>query len=463
MKRLGKQWFFIVTALILALTTVSIFGVKNYYGDKEIVYFKSAGDIRWDIDIQGGVEAAFAPDLKDDSEVTAAQLESAKTILETRLVSQGINDYTTYIDNNSKQVIVRFPWQSGETDFDAAKTVESLGKMALLTFCEGEDKTKVILSGSADVKSAAAGIDPETNKPVVQLELTSSGRSKFAAATAKLKGSTISIWMDDTMLSAPTVNDVISNGQAVITFNSTDEYDAAEELAQQINGGALPFALSYDDESLEIISPVLGEQALNVLVIAGVIAFALICVLLIVFYRLPGAVACIGLIGQVGGMIACTTRLFPGTDSFTLSIAGITGIILSVGMGVDANILSAERIKEELRAGKTVSSAVSRGMQNSMSAIIDGNITNVIVAVVLMAAFGPADGIFGKALGWMMGMFGGTVAGVIYSFGYTLLIGVLLNFVMAVFANRIMLKSLVSFKALRNPWLFGGAKDAEIV
>ena len=119
MKRLGKQWFFIVTALILALTTVSIFGVKNYYGDKEIVYFKSAGDIRWDIDIQGGVEAAFAPDLKDDSEVTAAQLESAKTILETRLVSQGINDYTTYIDNNSKQVIVRFPWQSGETDFDA--------------------------------------------------------------------------------------------------------------------------------------------------------------------------------------------------------------------------------------------------------------------------------------------------------------------------------------------------------
>lgn len=462
MKRLGKQWFFIVAAFILALTYVSFFGVKNYYGDKEIVYFKSASDIRWDTDIQGGVEAAFIPDVENKSNITDAQLQSAKSIIETRLVNLGINDYETYIDNSSKQVVVRFPWQSDEAEFDAASAVNELGETALLTFCEGSTQEKVILSGSADIKSAQAGYNPDSpTEAVVQLELTSSGRTKFAEATARLKGSTISIWMDDNMLSNPTVNSVINNGSAIITGMSS--YEEADQLANKINAGALPFALSCDDSSLEVISPTLGDEALNVLLLAGAIAFAIICILMIVLYRLPGFVACIALIGQVGGTVACVTRLFPDFNSFTLSIAGITGIILSVGMGVDANVITAERIKEEISSGKTVTAAINRGMSNSMSAIIDGNITNILVAIVLMGAFGPADGFFALLLKPFMFMFGGSVSGVIYSFGYTLLVGVIFNFIMGVFASKVMLKSLASFKAMRKPWLFGGVKNAEIV
>lgn len=453
MKRVGKPWFFIVAILIISLTFAAFFGISNYYGDNRIVYVKGAEDIRWGIDIQGGVEAVFAPDIDSDS-ITNENMDAAKEIIETRLVNQNITDSEVYTDYSNKQVIVRFPWKSGESDFDPNEAVQELGETALLTFCEGTTQDTVVLSGAADIDRATATVNQETGAYVVSLSLTSQGSSKFAEATARLVNQQISIWMDDVMISAPTVNEAITDGQAQIS--GSFDAESASELANKINAGSLPFALTVDDSKLQIISPTLGAEALNVMLIAGIIAFLIICLIMLTRYRLPGFIACIALLGQVGGMIACVSGFFSGIPSFTLTIPGIAGIILSIGMGVDANVIIAERIKEELYKGKTIDGAISAGFGNARSAIIDGNVTVFIVSVVLMGAFGTPD----NPLAWMFSWLSSSITGSIYSFGFTLLIGVIFNFIMGVTATRIMMKSISQFKFLRKPWLYGGAKNA---
>ncbi len=146
--------------------------------------------------------------------------------------------------------------------------------------------------------------------------------------------------------------------------------------------------------------------------------------------------------------------------SSTLTIPGIAGIILSIGMGVDANIITSERIKEEINAGKSLDTALRLGYDRAFTSIFDGNITVIIVAAVLMGAFGAPDGFFAKMLNIVFRYFGVSTNSTIYSFGFTLLAGVILNFVMGVLASRLMLFSLSKFKAFRNPKLYGGA-DSE--
>ena len=224
-------------------------------------------------------------------------------------------------------------------------------------------------------------------------------------------------------------------------------------MARQINSGSLPFALTVD--SYSTISPSLGENSLSAMVLAGVIAFALIVVLMTALYRLPGFLACIALAGQVAATLAFVSGYFPVFESFTLTLPGIAGIILAIGMGVDANVITAERIKEELRSGKSLDGALKSGFARGLTPIIDGNVTIVIVAIVLMGAFGPSDGFFAKALHFVFFAFGPSTAGTIYAFGYTLLTGVLLNFVFGIFATRIMIRGAASIKALRDPRLYG--------
>ncbi len=456
-KKVGKAWFFIVSLLIVAATLVSFFGVKNYYADREMVYFKSAGDIRWGIDIQGGVEAVFSPETEKD--VTNAQLEAAKETIDTRLINLGITDYETSVDTRNQQIIVRFPWQSGEEEFDAASAINELGETAVLTFCTGStyDENNIILTGSKDIEEATVQV--QEGSPYVQLKLTNSGKGKFATATAANIKKPIAICMDGEVISAPTVNEAITDGVAAITGSFT--YEECSALANKINSGSLPFKLTVDDSKLQVISATLGQEALNTMLIAGIIAFCVICVFIIIRYRLPGVVATIALAGQVGGMIACVSGFFGGTTSFTLTIPGIAGIILSIGMGIDANVITAERIKEELAKGKGVGAAINAGCNNSLSAIIDGNVTNVLISIVLMGCFGPSDNLFSKLFSPFIGFFGSSVSGAVYSFGYTLLVGVVFNFIMGVFATKIMLKSLSGFKAMRNPWLYGGVKNVE--
>ena len=467
-RKTGKWVVFVLIAAILALTYTAFFGVENYYGDIRELTFKGAKDIRWGIDIRGGVEAVFSPDI-DANKITQEDLESAKTIMEKKLVGNNITDYEVYCDSASKQIIVRFPWTAEETKFDPKAAIKELAQDATLEFREGEESTGKLLLSGTDVKSATAGTDPETGKPVISLSFTSEGTKKFADATKNNVGKIISIWLvtSDTeededkdpqyeLVNSATVNTVISNGAAVI--EGIDSSESALQIARQINAGNLPFSLSADNGKIQIISPTLGNDALTVMLLAGVIAFVIICAVMIGRYRLPGVIASISLLGQIAAMIACISGYFPTIDSFTLTIPGIAGILLSIGVGVDANVIAAERIKEEFQKGKTIDGAITAGYKNCVSAIIYGNITIVIVSIVLMGAFG-SEGIFAKIFAPIMSIFGSTITGSIYSFGYTLLVGVIFNLLLGVLASKWMIKSISRIKIFRNPVLFGGAKN----
>ena len=467
MKRVPKPVFFIVALLILAFTFTSVFGISYYNGDNKNTVFKGIGDIRWGIDIRGGVEATFKP--ADGYDATDEQLESAKSIIELRMVSQGITDYELYADKGSDRIIVRFPWKSDDTEHNAVEAINEISSTAQLTFRPGKEyettdvdsngeyvyktpkgDTEQILMDGSSVKSAEAQVYQDNNgeaQYVVSLELTDDGAKTFEKITTTYLNQTVSIWMDDIMLSAPTVQATISNGKAQISGSFTA--DEATALANKINAGALPFQL--ETANYGQVSPTLGENSLTAMAVAGVIAMIIISIIMIVFYRLPGLIAVISLCGQMGLTIAAVSGFFTTIPSFTMTLPGIAGMILSIGMGVDCNVITAERIKEELRTGRTLDGALEKGTKNSLSAIIDGNMTVVIVSIILMLVFGPAN--------VLSIIFGESTTGTIYAFGYTLLIGVISNFIMGIFLTRLMLRSVSGFKFVRHKWLFGGAKN----
>ena len=449
-KRIGKPVFFIVFVLILAFAFTTVFGVATYNGDIKHTWVHSLEDIRLGIDIQGGVDVTFEPD--EGVTTTEEQMDAALQVIKLRLTNLSINDSETYVDYNNSRIIVRFPWQSGEENFDPAAAVNELGQMSELTFRYGSDYSgDMILTGSS-VDTATPGYDQQNDQWVVQLKLNETGKEAFATATAAqaANGGTISIWMDDTCISNATVNEAINSGEAVISGSFTSE--TAKQLADQITSGALPFSLH--STSTKTLSPTLGSGALYAMVMSGLIALAFICLYMLVLYRLPGFVAVIGLIGQVAGMLAAVSGWFGFMPSSTLTIPGIAGIILSVGMGVDCNIITAERIREELARGKSIESALKAGYANAFSAILDGNLTLAIVALILMGAFGTDNAVTKFLNATIFYFFGATTEGFIYSFGFTLIMGVILNFIMGVFAARLMTFSLARLKAFQKPSLF---------
>ena len=455
MNKKGKSWpLFVVAILIVVFSLTAIFGVSYQYGDTKNIYIKGASDIRFGIDIRGGVDVTFMP--AGDVDATPEQMTAAKTVIEDRLVGLGITDYESYVDSNKDRIIVRFPWKTGEADFNPQTAIDEIGTTAKMVFRKGSTADgEEILSGD-DVTSANAAYN-ETEGWVVQLKFNSAGAAAFADATTEqaANNGTISIWLDDENISTATVDEAITGGEAIIKGNF--DQDSASALANQINSGALPFALSA--ESYSTISPSLGAKSLEVMVLAGIIAFALVAVMMIVRYRLPGTIATISLFGQVVATLAVVSGYFTVFPGSTLTLPGIAGIILGIGMGVDANVITAERIKEELAKNKTLPAAVKSGFKMGLTPIIDGNVTIVIVAAILMGAFGPTDGFWAKVFNPIFYWFGPSTAGTIYSFGFTLLTSVLLNFVFGVWATRVMIRGAVHFKPLRNAWLFGGKKE----
>ena len=455
MNKKGKSWpLFVVAILIVVFSLTAIFGVSYQYGDTKNIYIKGASDIRFGIDIRGGVDVTFMP--AGDVDATPEQMTAAKTVIEDRLVGLGITDYESYVDSNKDRIIVRFPWKTGEADFNPQTAIDEIGTTAKMVFHKGSTADgEEILSGD-DVTSANAAYN-ETEGWVVQLKFNSAGAAAFADATTEqaANNGTISIWLDDKNISTATVDEAITGGEAIIKGNF--DQDSASALANQINSGALPFALSA--ESYSTISPSLGAKSLEVMVLAGIIAFALVAVMMIVRYRLPGTIATISLFGQVAATLAVVSGYFTVFPGSTLTLPGIAGIILGIGMGVDANVITAERIKEELAKNKTLPAAVKSGFKMGLTPIIDGNVTIVIVAAILMGAFGPTDGFWAKVFNPIFFWFGPSTAGTVYSFGFTLLTSVLLNFVFGVWATRVMIRGAVHCKALRNPWLYGGKKD----
>lgn len=415
----SKYMFFVVALLTAGVMLLAVFGL--HIGNFEI---KGAGLMRYGIDIRGGVEATYEP--KDlDRTPTDSELESAKAIIETRMDAANITDRDVTIDKENNKIIVRFPWKSDEADFDPQKAVSELGQTAKLTF--RDPAGNIVLEGT-DVVKTSAQLTSQTQQPIVLLELSSEGAKKFADATGKLIGQKISIYMDDTLISDPVVEEKITGGTANIT--NMGSLETAKALSDQINSGALPFSLIA--KNCNIISPTLGSQALSVMVLAAKVAFILICLFMLLYYRLPGFVACIALVLQVAGMLLALS-----VPQFTLTLPGIAGIILSIGMGVDANVIIAERIREELNGGKSLWAAIDAGFDKAFSAVFDGNITTIIAGIILI--------IFGS--------------GAILSFGYTLVCGCLMNFVAGVTASRLMTRSLSDFNALRKPQYYG-AKGA---
>jgi protein-export SecD/SecF family membrane protein len=413
--RLNKHMYILVILLIICIALVAVFGVNA--GKVQI---KGMKDIRFGIDIRGGVEAVFEPaDL--DRVPTASELESAKIIMETRMDAQNILDREITVDNNNGQIIVRFPWKSGETDFNPQAAIAELGETARLTF---RDPDGNILVEGKDVKESVVQLDKKTGKPVVTLSFDDKGTKQFADATEKLVGQRISIYMDETLISAPMVNEKISGGNSVITnIGSAEE---AKSLSDKINSGALPFSLKSENHST--ITPTLGSGALDVMIKAGLLAFAFVCLFMIFYYRILGFVACLAIILQIS-----IQMLALSIPQVTLTLTGIAGIILSIGMGVDANVIISERIREELSAGRSLGYCIDTGYKKAFSAVFDGNITTIAAAIIMM--------IFGT--------------GSMLSFGYTLMVGCILNFVSGVTASQIISKSMSMNDAFTKKSLYG--------
>ena len=307
-----KSVFFIVFILILAFAASTVLGVRNQYGDLTTVYIKGLKDIRLGIDIQGGVDVTFAP-ADDDVDATTGQLSAIEEVMKTRLVNLGINDYEVYMDESNDKVIVRFPWQSGEADFDPESAVAELGETAQLQFRKGYSFTSetddegnvtiipggdIVLEGS-DVEQAYVSYEydssgNQTGNFAVSLTLAESGKEAFKTATEEAYNQNaayldtsysssnyvISIWMDTNCISYPSVNAAITDGHAQITGNF--DYEGAKALADKINGGALPFNLKT--ETFKTISPSMGSGALKIMMISGVIALILICIYMNIFF-----------------------------------------------------------------------------------------------------------------------------------------------------------------------------------
>lgn len=420
MKKVRRK-FIIGAPLIIVLLLVAIFGLGS---------IKGAGDIRLGIDTRGGVEAVFTPvDL--DRDPTDSELESAKRIIEKRMDNQNILDREVTIDKKNNAIIVRFPWKSDEKNFDPSEAIKELGAMAKMTF---QDESGTVYIDGSNVKDAQAALEQQQNgtssKPVVTLQFNEEGTKELEKATKALLGKTMIIKMDKETIFTGTVSSEITDGSAQIT--GLDSVDEAQKLAGNIRAGALPFSLQTSNNNT--ISPTLGENALKIMIYAGLIAFGLVTIFMLGYYKLPGFIAIITLIFQMSVQLLCLS-----VPQMTLTLPGIAGLILSVGMAVDANIIISERISEELKKGKTIRSAIEVGYHNAFSSVLDGNLTTAIVAVILM--------IFGS--------------GTMLSFGYTLLTGVILN-LLVVLISKQLLTGILGFECFNKEKFFLKKKDTKI-
>lgn len=429
MKGTNAVKFFAVILVIAVLTYIA------WFGQIATLKIPGAKDIQLGTDVKGGVHAQLQAVTSDGSLPNNDDLDKARTIIEARLDANGITDKTLTVDKTNGRVIVEIPWSQNEKEYNPRKMIDETVKTALLTFQEVDESKidpatgaflptgKIILQGT-QVKNTGYTTN-NSNQPAVSLEFDSSGAKAFSEATGRLYGKRIAIFMDDLMISAPVVNARIDNGRAIIEGDFTAQ--EVGRMAALIKSGALPFKM----EAVEVnsISPLLGRNALDISIRAGLVAFILICVFMLAYYRLAGLLAVIALIGHTAIQLLMISWL----HLVNLTLPGIAGVIITIGMGVDANIIIFERIKEELRNGKTLRAAIDIGFKRAFHAVFDANITTLITAVMLY--------VFGS--------------GPIKGFGFTLGLGVVLSFLTAVFASRIMLKSIADINIAKHHWLYG--------
>ena len=354
-----------------ASSTISCFrtpylGLFGFGKGTMINYLKPWGDaISLGLDLRGGVYTVYQAEDNGDPDFDT-KMESTVSILTSRLTRQGFTE-ATVTRQGSDRIRVEIPNVS-----DPNQILTIIGTPAQLYFVDEDGNN--LMEGSM-VKNAQAAQDQD-GKPCIAFELTDEGAKIFAEATAANLGKTISITLDGETISRATVNTVIAGGKGEITGNFTA--DEAKNLATLILSGALPLNLTQLEVSA--ISATLGVEALDRAIQAGVIGVILVMLFMLFRYRLCGLVADIALTIYI--MIVVLLLALTGAQ---LTLPGVAGIILGIGMAVDANVVIFERIREEVKVGRPIGSAVRKGFSNALSAIIDSNVTTIIAAVVLYA------------------------------------------------------------------------------
>ncbi|OUQ20113.1 protein translocase subunit SecDF [Lachnoclostridium sp. An14] len=397
--------------LLISIAAIVLFGYLGY---------TTANDIKLGLDLAGGVSITY----QAVGDVTDEQMNDTVYKLRKRVDSYNSTEADVYREG-SDRINIDIPGVS-----DANAVLETLGKPGSLRFTDMEGNT--ILTG--DQVSSANVMVSENNGSrdyVVSLTFNEEGTKAFADATSAMVGQQIAIIYDNEVVSAPTVREAITQGQC--TIDGMAGYDEAENLAATIRIGALSVELM--ELRSNVVGAKLGQEAITTSLQAGAVGFGIVALFMIIVYLVPGLAASLALSLYVGLMV-----LLLEVFEVTLTLPGVAGIILSIGMAVDANVIIFTRIKEEIGVGKTVESAVKTGFAKALSAIVDGNVTTLIAALVLF---------------WRGS---GTVKG----FATTLALGIVLSMFTALFVTRFILRALFRL-GLQNPKLYGVKKERKPV
>jgi len=404
MRKKSLAAFIVVIALVGALTYVVFNGLSI-----GIYNFRPLNGIQQGLDITGGVYTVYQA--KDTSvEDYEQKMAGTLAVFRTRLDSKGFTEATITRQGNEK-IRVEIPINNTSEMQDPNEISKFIGTPAKLQFKEPDGT--VIMEG-ADIKAARMVIG-QSGSPEVSFQLSDEGAKKFGEATSRLIGQQISIVLDDTVISAPKVDDVIAGGSGVITSTEFTN-ESASELAMQIESGALP--LDLNEIEVRSMSATLGQDALQNSIFAGIVGMIVLFGFMIAYYRIPGIIACITLTLYLD-LVLLLIGSVPGVQ---LTLPGIAGIILGIGMAVDANVIIYERFREEAWAGKTLRVAQKAGFSKAFITIMDSNVTTLISAIVL-AIYGT---------------------GTIKSFAYTLIISIMVSMFCALIVARSLMKWMTS-------------------
>ena len=400
-----------ILKLIVVLVLTGAFCVLGYLNAK---------NIKLGLDLNGGVSITYQT---VDENPTKEQMSD--TVYKLQLKAQGYSDEAQVYQEGKNRINIDIP---GATDANAI--LEELGEPGTLEFAD--ENGNVLLTGD-DVKTATAGMTNENNKKeyVIELNFTEAGARKFAEATKNNVGKRIFIIYNNDVISSPNVKEAINGGQASIS--PIESYEEANNIASTIRIGALPVKLT--ELRSNVIGATLGVEAISTSLKAAAIGIALVILFMLFVYRLPGLASSIALVLYVGLEIVLLQAF-----EVTLTLPGIAGVILSIGMAVDANVIIFTRIKEELGNGKATDKAIKAGFEKALSAILDGNITTLIAAAVL----------------YLRG------TGTVRSFATTLAIGIVVSLITALFVTRALLNAFYEFGA-ENPKLYGVKKETKII
>ena len=403
-------------------------GIKNYHA--------YVTKISLCLDLSGGVYAVYGIDksnLTDEQkENLGALIEGTRASLESLLFGKGYTEAQVTVSNEKIRVEIPdeddpdriFSLIGRPSSFEFKEYVDGAAGDLSLNDPKGKVKLESKFTGN-DIANAGVSYDSESGTYVVSLNFTTAGTEKFSMATSVLAGSKLSIWINNEFVIAPNVNSAISSNSASISGNYT--YDQAYDLAVRIQSGSFPLVLKLEESNS--LTATLGSSAIKAGLISGIVGLVLIFVYLIAMYRLMGVAASLSL-WFYSLTYLFFLAIFPWVQ---LTLSGIAGVLLSIGMAVDANVIIFERIKEEYSNGKNMRSSIKTGFKRSLGAILDGNITTIIGALVLI----------------IVG------ASTIKSFGITLLIGLLLSLAASLLLMRVILSCILVFNNESGARLFG--------